>query len=56
MRLIIKNNNKPAIVTEPKAIDFDLRKDVNNNVKHKIDFFVKRNHFLVEQTAKDKVS
>ena len=39
MGVIIKDKLK--IITEPKAIHFDLPKNVDNNSKHEIDFIIK---------------
>ena len=53
MRVIIKDN-KLVIITDPKIIHFDLRKHVNNNVKHETEFIT--NEFLAEHIIKNKVS
>ena len=37
MRVIIKDNQL-VIITEPKAIHFDLIEDINNSLNHEIDF------------------
>ena len=37
MRVIIKDNQL-VIITEPKAIHFDLIEDINNRLNHEIDF------------------
>ena len=51
MRVTIKDY-KLAIITEPKTIHFDLSKDVDNILKHEINFIIKQKEFLVEQTIK----
>ena len=43
---------KTVTKTEPKTFHFDLPKDVDNNVKHQIDFIIKYNGFLAEGTIK----
>ena len=44
-------------VIEPKMFyfHFDLHKDVNKNLEHKIDCIIKRNGFLAEQRIKNKI-
>ena len=37
MRVIIKDNQL-VIITEPKAIHFDLIEDINNSLNYEIDF------------------
>ena len=51
MRVTIKDY-KLAIITEPKAIHFDLSKDGDNNLKHEMDFIIEQKEFLGEQTIK----
>ena len=40
------------VITEPKTIRFNLPKDLGNNLRHEIDFVIKHNNFLAEQTIK----
>ena len=42
MEVIIKNN-KLVIITESKAIHFDLPKGADDNLKHDINFLIKHN-------------
>ena len=44
------DNNKLAIIAEPKIIHLDLPKDVGNNLKHEI---IKHNEFLAEHTIRN---
>ena len=39
-----------VVIREPKTLyfDFDLSKNVDKNLKHEIEFIVKRNEFLAE--------
>ena len=43
-------DNKLVTITEPKAICFDLSKDVDNNLKYK------HNELLAEHTTKNEIS
>ena len=45
---MIIEENKLVVITEQKAIYFDLPKKVDNSLKHKIDFITKDNEFLAE--------
>ena len=45
-------DNKLVTITEPKTIHFDLFKDPNNNLKHKIDFITKHYELLPGQAIK----
>ena len=49
---IIKNN-KLVVLVEPKTIHFYLPKVFRNNLKHEIDFIIKQNDFLAEQTINE---
>ena len=55
MEVIIKDS-KLLIITQPKMIYFCLPKDFRKNLKHKIDFIIKRNELLVEPTIKNRIS
>ena len=46
---------KLIITTEPKTFCFDLSKDSNNYLEHKIGSFIKHNELLAEHTIKNKV-
>ena len=48
-------DNKLAIITELRTLDFDLPKDVNNSL-NEIDSIIKQNEFLVEHSTKNKIS
>ena len=48
-------DDKLVITTEPKTSYFDLPKDVDNNLKHKIDSVIKHNELLVEHTIKNEI-
>ena len=50
------DSNKLVIITEPKAIHFDLSKDVDNNLKHEIDFIIKHNELLAEHAIKNWIN
>ena len=52
--MVIKDN-KLVITTEPKTIHFDLSKDVDNNLKHEINFIIKNNKFAAEYTIKTEM-
>ena len=54
MGVIIKD--KLIIISEPNAIQFDWPKDLCNDLKHEIDFIIKQNEFLTENTIKIKDS
>ena len=43
-------------MTEPKFIYIDLPKDVDNNLKHEIDFVREHNECLAEHIIKNKIS
>ena len=45
-------DNKLVIKAELKDLHFGLPIEVNNGPKHEIDFIVKQNYFLAEQTIK----
>ena len=45
-------NNKFVIKAKLKDLHFGLPIEVNNSPKHEIDFIVKQNYFLAEQTIK----
>ena len=53
---VIINDNKLATITEPKTIHFDLPKKIDNSLKHEIDFLIKHNEFLAEDTIKNEIS
>ena len=42
-------DNQLVITAEPKTIHFDLSKDVDNNLKHEIDFIIEHNEILSEE-------
>ena len=48
-------DNKLVITTESKTVHFDLSKIVGNNLKHEIDFIIKRNERLAVYTIKMKL-
>ena len=48
-------NNKLVITAEPKAFCIDLPNDAENNFEHEIDFIIKHNELLDEQTIKEEV-
>ena len=50
MEMVIKSNNV-VIVAEAK-IQFDLFKDIGNNVKHGLDFIIKHNALLAQHKIK----
>ena len=52
---VIMKFNKLIIMTELKTIHFDLPKDVDNNLKRKIDFITKHNEFLTVHKMKTKL-
>ena len=54
MGVTIKDN-KLVIITEPKAIHFDLPIDANNNLKQEKDVIIKHNELLAEHTIKNEV-
>lgn len=45
MRVYI-DKNIIFIATEPKTFQYDLSKDVDKNLQHKINFIIKHNEFL----------
>ena len=47
-------DNKCLITTEPKTFRFDLHKDAENNLNHKIYFIIKHNEFLAEDKIKKR--
>ena len=49
-------DNKLAIITEPKTVNFDLSKDLDNNLKYEINFMIKHNKLLAEHTIKNEIS
>ena len=51
MGMTIKDK-KLVIIAEAKTIQFDLLKDVGNNLKHETDFTIKHNESLPEDTIK----
>ena len=55
MSVIIKDT-KLVIPTEPKTINFDLPKDVDNILEHKIDFIINHYEFLADHIIKNKIS
>lgn len=52
MEMVIKSNNV-VIVTEAKN-QFDLFKDIGNNLKHGLDFIKKHNALLAQHKIKKK--
>ena len=52
--------NKVAIITQPipflKTIPFGLPKNVDNSLRHEINFIIKHNEFLAEDTIKAKLA
>ena len=46
-----------VIIREPKTFDFDfdLHKDLDKNLKHKIEFVIKSNNSLPENKIKNKI-
>ena len=55
MRKYINDNNL-VIITETKAIRFDLTKEIDNSLKHEIDFIIKHNRVLAEHRIESKIS
>ena len=54
MRVII--NGKRLIITiESKNFHFDLSKNVDNNLKHEIDFVIKHKELLAEHSIKNEI-
>ena len=49
-------DNKLAIITESKTVNFDLSKDLDNNLKYEINFIIKHNKLLAEHTMKNEIS
>ena len=49
-------DNKLVIITKFKTFYFVLHKDVDNNIKNRINFIVKHNEFLAENTIKIEIS
>ena len=45
------------VIRDPKTFyfDFDWLKDVDENLKHEIEFIIKRNEFLVENKIKSEI-
>ena len=45
-----------AAITDPKPFiqNFDLPKDVNENLKHETKFIIKRNEYLAENKIKSE--
>ena len=52
---VVIKDNKLVITTEPKTIHFDLSKDVDNNLKHEINFIIKNKKFAAEYTIKTEM-
>ena len=52
---VVIKDNKLVITTEPKTIHFDLSEDVDNNLKHEINFIIKNNKFAAEYTIKTEM-
>ena len=52
---VIINDNKLVITTEPKTVHFDLSKKIDSSLKHGIDFTIKHNEFLAEDTMKKEI-
>ena len=53
---VIIKNNKLVIITERKIIySIWLTEDVDNNVKHEIDYIIKHNEVLAEFTRKSRL-
>ena len=55
MRKYINDNNL-VIITETKAIRFDLTEETDNSLKHEIDFIIKHNRVLAEHRIESKIS
>ena len=53
---VYTGENKLIITIESKTFYFDLPKDINKNLSHEIDFIIKQNEFLAENTTKQKIS
>ena len=53
---VYMDENKLVIMPQPKTICFDLRKDVDNNLKHEIDSIIKYNKFLAGHKIKIEIS
>ena len=47
--------NKLVITAKPKVFCSDLPKDVENNLKHEIEFIIKHNDLLAEHAIKYKL-
>ena len=52
---VYTRDNKIVITTEPKTIHFDLSKNADNNLKHKIDFIINHQELLAEHTIKMEI-
>ena len=48
------DNNKPAVITEPKTFRFNLIKRLK--AANEIHFIVRHNEFLAEHTIKNEIS
>ena len=48
-------DNKLVIITEPKAVCFNLTKKIDNNLKHEIGHIIKSNEFLAEPRIKNEI-
>ena len=48
-------DNKLLVTTESKNFYFDLYKDVNNNLKHKMYYVIKHSEHLADHTIKNKI-
>ena len=49
------DDNKLAIITEPKTICFNLTKNVDDSLRQEIDQIIKHNGFLAEQRIKSEI-
>ena len=46
---------KHVIITKPKTICFNLTENVDNSLKHEIDFIIKYNKFLAEHRIENEI-
>ena len=56
-QLIIIMEENMIVIRDPKTFyfDFDWPKDVDENLKHKIEFIIKSNEYLAKNKIKNKI-
>ena len=56
-QLIIIMEENVIVIRDPKTFyfDFDWPKDVDENLKHKIEFIIKSNEYLAKNKIKNKI-